>query len=152
MDSWNARCCAIWSAGSIIWLVTVGIMFKTSRPWVHKMTPADGLVASNNAFAAAGIYAGTFVIAMVRFYMHRISEDKAKREEENRPHGDMDGDDGDYAAGGRISIDAGRVGADSMNNNNNAATTTTTTSFGGGGAKKRSTGKATNGGGGGGGE
>ena len=67
-DAWNSRCCALWSLGSIAWLATIAIMMSTSQPWTHGLSPgAQQDLVKNNAAKGAGMYALTFVIAMIRF-------------------------------------------------------------------------------------
>ena len=62
-----------------MWLLTVGIMMQTSRPWTAGLSPGtQQQLVQSNAYKAAGLYALTFVVAVGRFFYCSSQEAKAR--------------------------------------------------------------------------
>jgi hypothetical protein len=86
--SGGARCCAIWSFGSVVWLVFVGIIMGSSTPYVRDInTVQEAQIAQKNAFTAAGLWGLTCVIALGMFQYRRVQERRAASRVANDANG-----------------------------------------------------------------
>jgi len=78
LTSGGARCCAIWSFVSVVWLIVVGIVMSNTPVYVKDMTDADAGNAKTNAFAAAGMYIATLIVAIVMYYYRLRQEGQVR--------------------------------------------------------------------------
>ena len=80
-----------------MWLVTIGIMMQTSRPWTRGIAVGEQqALVRDNAFRAAGMYGATFVIAVGRFIYCSTLEERARRAGASKRRGNALDEDGEF--------------------------------------------------------
>ena len=135
--------------GSIAWLATIAIMMATSQPWTHGLSPGvQQELVKSNATKGAGMYALTFVIAMIRFiYCSTKEASERKAEAANAKRGEFADEDAGFVGDASLALDSlpsvpsiAQQQPPSSSGSGNAAAVAATSATGagaGGGKKKR---------------
>jgi len=127
LTSGGARCCAIWSFVSVVWLIVVGIVMSSTPVYVKDMTDAQAGNAKTNAFAAAGMYIATLVVAIVMYYYRLRQEGRVQFSRINNDDVDLSAPlVADESSRKRPAVAGGKARSRETESNGGSSTATTT--------------------------